>query len=67
MNNTQFITLIIIGWSIVFVGGLQVLQETPNERVERINRNANRECQTSNLEYDRGCYEWHYSQIEDRV
>jgi len=41
--------------------------ETNIERLERINRMADRECQ--NMESDeqaRNCYDWYYSQIEDR-
>lgn len=50
----------------VLVIGNHLLSETPNERAERINRMADSECQTGNSEYDWNCYDWYYSQIEDR-
>ena len=59
--------LLLIGIIILLIGIFtQLLKETPNERVERIDRMANLECNTGNQEYDRNCYSFYYSQIEDR-
>lgn len=44
----------------------QITNETPNERVERINRMANEECSQHKDEFARDCFAYWYSMIEDR-
>ena len=58
---------------IVFIGiiklivGYSVSLETPNERAERINRMADRECTNMPDEMSRMCFESYYSTIETRL
>lgn len=60
-------TLILIGIIFVFIGFMKMqLQETPNERVERINSMANHECSQYETEMARDCFAYWYSMIEDR-
>lgn len=56
-----------IGMILLFAGlFVELVRETPSERAERIDRIANTECNTGNQNYDNGCYDYYYSQIEDR-
>ena len=66
MKDTIFIliTLLAILFIINFVK--EELHETPNERVERVNRNADRECEQYVGEMARNCFTWYYEAIEDR-
>ena len=66
MKDTIFIliTLLAILFIIDFVK--QELHETPNERVERVNRNADRECSKYKEAMARNCFTWYYESIEDR-
>ena len=72
MKQYQYMKLtenILIGLLLVTVIAIftQVeLKETPNERAERINRNADRECGQMEDVMARNCYSWYYEQIEDR-
>lgn len=59
--------LVLIGIIIILIGIVtQIIKETPNERVERINRMADRECSQYEDEFARNCFAYWYSMIEDR-
>ena len=64
----KLINIILLGFLLVFGIWLhkEVTSETPNERAERINRNADRECGQYQDLMARNCYAWYYEQIEDR-
>jgi hypothetical protein len=66
-NKTMKTNALLIGIIIVLAGGfLQMIKETPDERAGRINRLADQECNTGNLQYDNNCYAFYYPLIEDR-
>jgi len=50
----------------LYLGGQIFGTETPNERVERIDRMANYECNKYEGLQAQDCFSWYYSQVEDR-
>ena len=67
MKKETYINLLLVGIIITILGVFcQVLKETPNERVERINRVADRECGEYQEVMARNCYASYYEQLEDR-
>ena len=65
-NENKYITILSIIALLFSIGIYVQLQETPNERSERINRNADQECGVMQDVMARNCYAWYYEQIEDR-
>lgn len=67
MKENIVITLLFVIVSLMVFGIYkQVTNETPNERVERINRMADEECSQYEIETARDCFAYWYSMIEDR-
>lgn len=68
MKNKDLYTIgFFIGLTLLSIGiFMEITKETPNERVERINREANRECLQYEDEFARNCFAYWYSMIEDR-
>ena len=66
MREMTFTILAIVALLSGFMLFTYITSETPNERVERINRNADRECGEYEEVMARNCYAWYYQAIENR-
>ena len=67
MKENLYIIGLFIAFILVSIAiGREALKETPNERAERINNMANRECSQYEDEFARNCFAYWYSIIEDR-
>jgi uncharacterized alpha/beta hydrolase family protein len=66
MKNTILIIITLLAILVIIDFVKEELHETPNQRVERINSEANRECGRYENQMARDCFAYWYSMIEDR-